>query len=97
MMHLLVAYDVNTALENGSKRLSSISKICLQNGQRVQYSLFECQITETQYAKFKAKLLKVVNQEYDSLRIYHLRGKRDEFVEAYGIERYNNLEGPLIF
>ncbi|NMD13763.1 MAG: CRISPR-associated endonuclease Cas2, partial [Caldisericales bacterium] len=53
MLHLLVAYDVNTVSENGSKRLYNLSKVCVQNGQRVQYSLFECQITETQFERFR--------------------------------------------
>jgi len=97
LLHLLVAYDVNTVSENGSKRLYNLSKVCIQNGQRVQYSLFECQITETQFERFRSRLLKIVDQKHDSLRIYHLRGKREEFVETYGIERYINLEGPLIF
>ena len=42
-MLVLITYDVNTEDSAGRKRLRQIAKQCVNYGQRVQNSVFECQ------------------------------------------------------
>jgi CRISPR-associated protein Cas2 len=43
-MHVLVTYDVSTTDPAGRRRLRRIAKACLDYGQRVQNSVFECKV-----------------------------------------------------
>jgi len=95
-MNLLVAYDVNTQTSAGARRLRQVAKICLGFGQRVQDSVFECSISPADMERFRARLLKVINVEEDSLRIYKLHSKREEVVEVHGRDLYRDLSDPLI-
>lgn len=69
-MLILVTYDVNTETVEGKKRLRKVAKICVNYGQRVQNSVFECILDAAQYVVFKATLLKLIDTEVDSLRFY---------------------------
>ena len=71
-MLILVTYDVNTETVEGKKRLRKVAKICVNYGQRVQNSVFECILDAAQYVVFKATLLKLIDTEVDSLRFYQL-------------------------
>jgi CRISPR-associated protein Cas2 len=95
-MNLLVAYDVNTQTSAGARRLRQVAKICLGFGQRVQDSVFECSISPADMERFRARLLKVIDVEEDSLRIYKLHPKREEVVEVHGRDLYRDLSAPLI-
>ena len=48
-MHILVTYDVDTTSKEGARRLRHVAKACIDYGQRVQNSVFECEVTEAQY------------------------------------------------
>ena len=95
-MDLLVTYDVNTETKEGRRRLRKVAKICEGTGQRVQLSVFECTLNETQLERMKQRLLKVIDTDQDSLRIYHLPGGRQRLVEAYGRDAYVDFEQPLV-
>lgn len=95
-MDILVAYDISTDDKKGKKRLRKVAVICKNYGQRVQYSLFECRVNEIQYESLFADLKSIVNPEKDSLRIYRLRGNREDCIECYGRDHYTDFEGPLI-
>jgi CRISPR-associated protein Cas2 len=95
-MNLLVTYDVNTETKAGQKRLRKVATICKNYGQRVQYSVFECQVTDLQFETFRAQLLKVIEPNLDNLRFYKLLGGRDRCVEAYGVDKYIDFNEPLI-
>ena len=95
-MDILVAYDVNTQDKEGQKRLRKVAKICEGYGQRVQYSVFECTVSEVKLQAFRHRLLKVIDPDKDSLRIYHLHGRRQDIVEAYGRDTWVDYNGPLI-
>ena len=41
-MLVLITYDVNTETPAGRKRLRKVAKRCVDHGQRVQNSVFEC-------------------------------------------------------
>ena len=95
-MLVLITYDVNTETSEGRKRLTKIAKICCNYGQRVQNSVFECDLDASQVVIVKGQLLSVINGEKDSIRIYNLGNKYSSKIEQYGkIESYDP-EGDLI-
>ena len=71
-MLVLVTYDVNTETAAGRKRLRKVAKACVDHGQRVQNSVFECLLDAAQYAVFKAQLAALIDPDADSLRFYQL-------------------------
>ena len=95
-MQVLVSYDVQTTTKEGRRRLRRVARVCQDFGQRVQYSVFECTVGETELAALRAKLLDEINPAVDSLRLYRLVGKFDDVVESYGKDRRIDFEGPLI-
>ena len=60
-MLVLVTYDVNTETAAGRRRLRKVAKVCVDYGQRVQNSVFECLLDAAQYTMFKAKLTELRN------------------------------------
>ena len=95
-MQLLVTYDVNTTHQEGQRRLRRVAKICLDYGQRVQYSVFECKVDPAQFVEFKAKILKIIDPKTDSVRFYNLGATWDRRVEHYGAKPSLNPDGCLI-
>ena len=83
-MLVLITYDVNTEDAAGRKRLRQIARQCVNYGQRVQNSVFECLLDTAQCKRLQAQLLSIMDQEKDSLRFYYL-GKRYELkMEHFG-------------
>ncbi|MGF1603403.1 MAG: CRISPR-associated endonuclease Cas2 [Thermosynechococcaceae cyanobacterium] len=95
-MNILVTYDVNTETKEGRRRLRKVAIVCKNFGQRVQYSVFECQVDEAQYEALRAQLVGIINKKLDNLRFYKLLSPREKAVEAYGIDRYIDFDEPLI-
>lgn len=85
-MLVLITYDVNTTDTAGRKRLSKVAKICVNYGQRVQNSVFECSLDNAQLIAVRDKLRKVINENSDSLRIYNLGNAYANRIEHYGIK-----------
>lgn len=96
-MDILVAYDVNTESREGRRRLRKVATTCKDYGQRVQYSVFECNVSEAQLETLRDRLLKILNQDEDNLRIYRLRVPREASVECYGRDGYVSFDDPLIY
>ncbi|SER92525.1 CRISPR-associated endonuclease Cas2 [Salisediminibacterium halotolerans] len=96
-MLVLITYDVSTSSESGAKRLRQVAKICERYGQRVQNSVFECYIDNSQYVMVKNDLKKVIKVESDSLRFYQIGNKYKNKVEHIGITLGFDMEDPLIF
>ena len=95
-MDLLVSYDVSTTSPEGARRLRKMAKACEAFGQRVQYSVFEVSVNATQGERFRQRLLEILDPAEDSLRIYKLKGKREESVEAYGRDAWIDFKAPLV-
>ena len=83
-MWIVVCYDVNTETREGRRRLRRVAQVCKNYGQRVQKSVFECQVDEMKYEELRRKLLKEVKLALDNLRIYRLTEPRERHVENYG-------------
>jgi len=95
-MMVLVTYDVATTTAQGRRRLTRVAKTCLDFGQRVQNSVFECNVDPEQWAKLRLRLLDIYNPEEDSLRFYFLGSNWRRRVQHAGAKPSVDLEGPLI-
>lgn len=84
-MLVLVTYDVNTETAAGRKRLRKVAKVCVNHGQRVQNSVFECLLDAAQYVMFKAELTALIDPDQDSLRFYQLGNHYKSKVEHVGL------------
>lgn len=83
-MMVLITYDVNTKSASGIKRLRKVAKQCVNYGQRVQNSVFECSLTPAQLVNLKTKLLEIIDQDHDSVRFYNLGKNWQNRVETIG-------------
>ncbi len=95
-MYILVTYDVETKTREGQRRLRRIAQICLNYGQRVQNSVFECKLDATEYVTIKHELLQAYDPDKDSIRIYRLGKNYDKSVEHYGTKVSYRIDKPLV-
>jgi CRISPR-associated protein Cas2 len=95
-MFVLVSYDVATTTKEGRRRLRRVARACLDFGQRVQKSVFECQVDPENWARLRLRLLDEYNPAEDSLRFYFLGSNWRQRVEHHGTKPSVDLEGPLI-
>jgi CRISPR-associated protein Cas2 len=93
---VLVSYDVATKDAAGERRLRRVAKACKDFGQRVQYSVFECIVDPAQWTALKDTLIRVIDEEQDSLRFYYLGSNWRRRVEHVGAKEGIDQEGPLI-
>lgn len=95
-MLVLITYDVNTEDAKGRGRLRKVAKQCVNHGQRVQNSVFECILDPGQCKMLKAQLLDIIDLERDSLRFYYLGNNYENKIEHYGTKETFAQEGVLI-
>lgn len=93
---VLVTYDVSTTTEAGKKRLRNVAKQCVNYGQRVQNSVFECWLEPAQFTNLKNKLEELIDREQDSLRYYFLGRNWKRRVEHIGAKSTFDPEGIII-
>lgn len=95
-MLVVITYDVNTETPAGQKRLRQMAKQCVNYGQRVQNSVFECLLDAAQCRSLQAKLRAIMDENTDSLRFYYLGNHYQSKVEHFGIKRSYEPEGILL-
>ncbi len=95
-MLILITYDVSTTSIGGKKRLRRVSKKCLDYGQRVQNSVFECIIDSAQFKQLKYQLEDIIDKETDSLRFYNLGNNYKTKVDHIGVKESYDIEDTLI-
>ena len=95
-MLVLITYDVNTETSAGRKRLRKVAKKCVDHGQRVQNSVFECLLNTAQCRKLQNELCKIIDPEKDSLRFYYLGKKYENKIEHFGYKQTYLPEEPMI-
>lgn len=95
-MLVLITYDVNTEDAAGRKRLRKVARECVNYGQRVQNSVFECLLDAAQYALLKHKLEALIDKDRDSLRFYNLGNRYQNRIEHIGTKESYEPEGVLI-
>ena len=96
-MLMLIAYDVSTATSAGRRRLRRVARACLDYGQRVQNSVFECEVDPAQWVMLKARLISEIDPSADSLRFYRLGAEGKRRVEHVGAKPIQDLDCPLLF
>ncbi len=89
---ILVTYDVETMTNEGKKRLRKVARQCVNFGQRVQNSVFECIVDPAQFAELKHRLENIIDKKKDSLRFYYMGNKWSRKVEHIGAKDTFNLE-----
>lgn len=96
-MLVLITYDVNTENKEGKTRLRKVARICVNYGQRVQNSVFECMLDSVQLFSVKEALLKVIDKKKDSLRFYNLGNSYRNRIEHYGAKDTYLPDDVIIF
>lgn len=95
-MLVIVCYDVSTETQAGRRRLRRVAKVCESVGQRVQKSVFECQVDLAQMEQLERRLLAEVDLAEDCLRLYRLADTRGCEVREHGRFRATDFDGPLV-
>jgi CRISPR-associated protein Cas2 len=95
-MMVLVTYDVNTETPEGCRRLRLVAKTCVDYGQRVQNSVFECLVDPVQLAQMRKELESIIDPQKDSLRYYYLGSNWKKRVEHVGAKASYDPEGILM-
>ena len=96
LMLVLITYDVNTETPMGRKRLRMVAKQCVNYGQRVQNSVFECVVDAAKCREIEHKLEKIIDKNTDSLRFYYLGNNYENKVLHIGSKKSFNVEDTLI-
>ena len=95
-MLMLITYDVATTSPAGRRRLRRVARACQDFGQRVQYSVFECQLDPAQWTMLRARLIDEIDEKEDSLRFYRLGSNWSSRVEHVGTKKSYDPDGPLV-
>lgn len=95
-MMILITYDVETVTLEGERRLRRVAKECQNYGQRVQNSVFECVLTEAQFALLRNKITSIIDEEKDSVRFYFLGKNWNNRVEFIGKKTSYDVTSELI-
>lgn len=95
-MLVIVCYDVNTEDRAGRRRLRRVARVCEGTGQRVQKSVFECQVTLAQMEDLERRLLSEIDLDTDCLRIYRMADTRGCEVREHGKFKATDFEDPLV-
>ncbi|MCI9640434.1 CRISPR-associated endonuclease Cas2 [Anaerovoracaceae bacterium 41-7] len=95
-MLVLITYDVSTQDKAGKTRLRKVARECVNYGQRVQNSVFECIVDSSQMLLLKDKLLSLIDEKQDSLRFYYLGNNYQTKVEHFGAKESYEAEGVLM-
>ena len=95
-MMVLVTYDVATETREGRRRLRAVARACEDRGQRVQFSVFECDLDPAQWTALRARLIDLIDPATDSLRFYMLGREWRRRVEHVGAKPAIDMDGPLI-
>lgn len=95
-MLILVTYDVSTVEKAGQRRLRRVARACEDYGVRVQKSVFECQVGQTEWVSLRDRLLREIKADQDSLRFYFLDEKAVQKIEHHGVAKPLDLSEPLV-
>lgn len=96
-MMVLITYDVNTETALGRKRLRKVAKTCVNYGQRVQNSVFECSLSPSELCEIENILLKIIDEEKDSVRIYMMGNNYQNKIKHYGAKGTYLPDDTFIF
>jgi CRISPR-associated protein Cas2 len=87
---------VSTETKAGRRRLRRVARVCESTGQRVQKSVFECQLDVAKFETLERELLAEIDPTMDCLRLYRIPGTRGFEVIEHGIFKAVDFDGPLV-
>lgn len=86
-MRVVVSYDISD-----DKRRRKVAEIMEGYGYRVQYSVFECDLSKKQMAEMKQALRPYVkSREMDSVRFYPLPADAVALIQVMGNDQARSL------
>lgn len=91
-MDLLVTYDIDTSTRNGQRRLARVARICEGYGLRVQYSVFECRLTESRLMALRIDLEDEIDPTTDQIRIYRFAGDITDARHTLGMQNQGGFD-----
>ena len=95
-MLVVVCYDVSTIEPEGRRRLRRVAKVCKDYGQRVQFSIFECEVDPAKWTFLRQKLIDEIDPKEDSLKFYFLGANWKRRIEQIGVKKSYDPDDPLI-
>lgn len=95
-MIVVVSYDVETKTREGRRRLRQVSRACVDYGQRVQFSVFECNVSRENWVRLRQRLLDLFDPAKDSLRFYFLGEDSSARIEHHGTKEAIDVTGLLM-
>ena len=95
-MLVVICYDVSTVEAKGQRRLRRVAKACQDYGQRVQFSVFECEVDPAQWTALRQRLMDEIDPKADSLRFYFLGSNWKHRIEQVGAKKSYDPGGPMI-
>ena len=95
-MYILITYDVDTTSKEGARRLRCVAKACMDYGQRVQNSVFECKVADAQLCILKNAINNIIDIKKDSVRVYYLSRNEDRRADVLGKETAYNVIDVMI-
>ncbi len=91
MLFYIIVYDIPC-----DKRRQKISELLEGYGKRVQYSVFECLLNQSQYTELKKRLHKQIKSSEDSIRFYPLSKHTFNQIETWGEPPITEIPGSII-
>ena len=76
--------------------MRKVARQCVNFGQRVQNSVFECVVDPAQFAELRHRFEEIIDHKKDSIRYYFLGSNWKHKVEHVGVETSIDLEDTLI-
>lgn len=95
-MMVVITYDVNTETNEGKRRLRLVAKQCVNYGQRVQNSVFECSLDAAQLVMLQSKLCDLIDNSKDSLRFYLIGNHYENKIQHFGVRAGYDPNDTLI-
>ena len=80
-LYLLIVYDVDV------KRVNKVHKFLKTFLHWRQNSVFEGEVSISQFKKIKSGIKEIVNKDKDSILIYNLKDRKNFQLEVIGIEK----------
>lgn len=95
-MDILVTYDIATSHPAGQRRLARVADVCSQYGTRVQYSVFECRLTDAALERLIAALADEIDHKHDRVHLYQFHGPISQSRRRLGPPPNHELGDPWI-
>lgn len=95
-MDVLVTYDITTIDRAGERRLARVAAVCERYGDRVQYSVFACRVSEVGYERLLHELEDVLNPSVDRVDVYKIQGSIQDCRRSLGKPVRRELGSPWI-